>query len=1252
MIGLVQAKATPLRTRPRQGADHRLTWALVALVLAGSLAATYLLFRSSRLEAEQDLQADFYFRARDAEARIAQRMSAYEQVLRGAQGLFAAFPQVDRRAFHDYVSALGLEQNYPGIQGVGFALLVPAEARARHVAALRREGFQDYLLRPEGERDPYTAIVYLEPFSGRNLRAFGYDMLSEPVRRAAMERARDTDVAALSGRVTLVQETGTEVQAGCLMYLPVYRKGARHETLLERHASLVGWVYEPFRMGDLMSGLLGERAAELEVWVYDGRAIADATLMYAARAGGPAHRPSFEVVRTLEVAGRNWTLVVRSTPGFEARLDTAKSTLIALAGTGASLLLILVVWLLASARARALRAARAMNADLIEAQRALVESTAELRTSQEQLALVIEGSDDDYWDWDLRTGEITRGPRYARRLGHGPEAIRSGREDFAARVHPDDRPLVLAALDAHLEGRTPQYDVEYRIHTRAGTWRWQRSRAKVVARDPAGRPLRVAGMVTDVDEKRRADEERRLLAGITRTMGDALVIVDPELRITGWTGAAEQLYGFAVPEALGRSLPELFAQEFPDGDGKAFRRRLASEGAARARARHRRRDGTALDVDQRVEALRDESGRHIGYFSVNRDVTQQRAAERALRESEARFRAMADSAPVLIWISGTDQRCTWFNRPWLEFTGRALEEEVGDGWKSGVHRADLERVDRARREPFGHQRPYSVEYRFRRRDGQYRWLIESGTPRRDERGAFAGYIGSCIDITDRKYAEDAVRAAQRFTQATLDAMSEQICVLDDHGNVIAVNAAWRAFAIANQARSSNVLEGMNYFEVCARAKGSGAGEAAAFAAGLTEVLAGRRQSFSLEYECHSPREQRWFVANATRFAEDGLVRAVVAHVDISPRKRVELALLESQALVRGIVETTPDPVYVKDAEGRMLLANPACLKALGHPADAVLGKRSPDYQPDRAVSDALLEHDALVMRSGVAGLFEERIDTPEGSRVYLSTRSPRRDGKGSITGIIGISRDISDRKRLELERERLLEEAWTATQRREQMLAVVAHDLRSPLGAVVLAAHALERFCSDASQRKSFDERLEIIRTATERMGRLIEDLLDVAAIQSGRLRLAPAGNDAGAIAHEAVRISLPEAKRREVTLDLYVEGAPLPVRCDRGRIVQVLNNLLSNAFHATSRGGQVTVRVRRAERGAVLSVTDDGRGLPPGRADSLFEPYQRGPNPGYKGAGLGLAIAKGIVDGHGGRIWAESPATGGATFAFEVPGA
>jgi CHASE1-domain containing sensor protein len=201
---------------------HRLPW----LVLAASLLVTGLAWRSAAGTLAVARGDYFDFRVREAIARIEQRMEAYQQVLLGVKGLYVASVSVEREEFRTYVETLQLAEHYPGIQGVGFSLLVPAARREDHEAAVRREGFPGYAIRPEGPRDPYTSIVYLEPFADRNLRAFGYDMYAEPKRRATMERARDTGLMAMTGKVRLVQESGDTEQAGFLLYLPIYRNGA------------------------------------------------------------------------------------------------------------------------------------------------------------------------------------------------------------------------------------------------------------------------------------------------------------------------------------------------------------------------------------------------------------------------------------------------------------------------------------------------------------------------------------------------------------------------------------------------------------------------------------------------------------------------------------------------------------------------------------------------------------------------------------------------------------------------------------------------------------------------------------------------------------------------------------------------------------------------------------------------------------------------------------------------------------------
>jgi two-component system, OmpR family, sensor kinase len=376
------AAVPPPRGRSLQASDlHPYLPVLIVIALAG---VGLLAFQQvSRYNDERRFQNATEI-VRDA---IDARVAAYVSALLATRSFFATQRDMDALTFRNYVSGLAIGERYPGIQGIGFSRRVALDEVAAFEARLSREHGQPFRLWPGGVREELHSIAYLEPLERRNLAALGYDMFSEPVRREAMSRARDTGLPAASGRVTLVQEIDPQKQAGFLIYVPVYRGGDPGDTAARREA-LLGFVYSPFRMGDLMRGIFGtQREPRVEFNVWDGTEASPASLLYAGIAS-----PVDSAERVpLTVAGRTWLLEVQATPAFMA----ASGSRLLPHLLAAAVVAVFGVWLLARAQARARNEERAARHEAEQAVRVREEFLAiaghELKTPLAALQLQVEG---------------------------------------------------------------------------------------------------------------------------------------------------------------------------------------------------------------------------------------------------------------------------------------------------------------------------------------------------------------------------------------------------------------------------------------------------------------------------------------------------------------------------------------------------------------------------------------------------------------------------------------------------------------------------------------------------------------------------------------------------------------------------------------------------------------------------------------------------------------------------------------------
>ena len=388
--------------------------------------------------------------------------------------------------------------------------------------------------------------------------------------------------------------------------------------------------------------------------------------------------------------------------------------------------------------------------------------TSDVGFAQYLLRLAMQSGNAVVWDWDLKRGRETWSGDLATMHGIPSDTFSGTAGDFHRSIHPEDRELVAEAIDAAKLRRKP-FAAEFRIVRKDGAVRTVSASGKFYY-DSGGSPLRMLGIAVDITNRKVAEEalkksEEKFSKAFRESPLGLTLTSTRDHRYIEVNETFERMTGWSRDEVIGRTPFDLGVWEDPE-QRKEFVRRLLAEGSVRdLEVSFRTKHGvvrTALSSGELIEI----NGEPCA-LSVITDITERKRADQVLRESEERFRLVSNAAPVMIWMSGTDKLCTYFNQPWLEFTGRTLDQEMGDGWAEGVHPEDLRFCLHTYSTAFDRRKSFEMEYRLRRIDGEYRWIHDLGVPRFNADGSFAGYIGSCSDVTERRQAVEALSTVSR-----------------------------------------------------------------------------------------------------------------------------------------------------------------------------------------------------------------------------------------------------------------------------------------------------------------------------------------------------------------------------------------------------------------------------------------------------------------------------------------------------------
>ena len=620
-------------------------------------------------------------------------------------------------------------------------------------------------------------------------------------------------------------------------------------------------------------------------------------------------------------------------------------------------------------------------------------------------------------------------------------------------------------------------------------------------------------------------------------------------------------------------------------------------------------------------------------------VIEERATgETERRESESRFRIVADAAPVLIWMAGVDKLCTFFNKPWLKFTGRSSEQEMGNGWAEGVHPDDLQRCLKIYTEAFDAREAFVMQYRLKRYDGEYRWISDQGVARYDSNGKFSGYIGSCVDITDLINKDEALREFEERVVLAAEATHHGVWELDTATNQLWMSDKARAlFQFDPDARLDEAIVQRRIHP-----------DDRALRESAIKQAIETEGDYAIEYRVLLPDGNLRWISGRGRCVtgKHGKGKRLIGvSVDITQQK-------EAQDLFRLAAEGSHLGVWHWDEVAKTLTWDGATRDMFGVSADAeiTIDTFYRALHPDDGERVKQTWRQALELQ--LPYHIEFRTQRTDSTIRWVDARGRGYyDEAGKPLWMTGVLFDITDRKEAELQAQQNRDELshLSRVAAMGELTASIAHELNQPLSGITSNAAAGQRFIDRGKvDLRELHDLLGDIVADGRRAGDVIRGIQGMVKKDiSARRRI-----NLNDIVISVVHMVKPNAMLHSCELGTFLDPDIPTVEGDPVQLQQVLLNLIINAFDAMRAtplsGRKVVIATERgADSVTRVSVRDYGVGIPEQVRERLFEQFF---TTKAKGLGLGLSIVRSIVESHGGTIAAENADGGGARFEFFLP--
>jgi PAS domain S-box-containing protein len=746
-------------------------------------------------------------------------------------------------------------------------------------------------------------------------------------------------------------------------------------------------------------------------------------------------------------------------------------------------------------------------------------------------------------------------------------------------------------------------------------------------------------ILRDITERKRADEAAALLTAIVGSSSDAIVGKDLDGKVTSWNAGAERMFGYTAGEIIGRSITQLIPADRQDDEGKILARIKRGESVGHFETVRVKKDGGLIDVSVAVSPIRNSSGEIVGASKVARDVTDQKRAAKALRESEERFRTMANSIPQLAWIARADGHVYWYNQRWYEYTGATPEGMEGWKWQSVHDPRVLPEVMENWTRAIDSGEPFEMEFPLRGADGEFRAFLTRVHPLKDSEGRVVSWFGTNTDVQSLKQAQTALRESEERLRLVTDNARVGLVMVNRERRYTFANAAYADILglpspdIIDQ-RVADVLAPIYEEQIRPRLDRAFAGERVTYE--LRKAAAGGDRYYAVKYE-------------PTKVSEE-VALVVVVITDVTERKEAEDELASSRAQLQAIFDYAPDGILIADPRSYYLDANASICRMLGYAREELIGLHASDI-----VLQSEVPHigEALSVIEARADYQREwqfrRKDGTVFAAEVIATMMP--DGN-----LLGMVRDITERKHAdatlrEAEKEKQL--AFEASRLKSEFLANMSHELRTPLNCII----GFTEFLADEkpgplnSKQKEY---LTDVYNSSKHLLQLINDVLDLAKVEAGKIELHLESFPLAKAIEEVCAVVKGIAQKKGVSVGWKVASELGNATLDQQKFKQVCYNLMSNAVKFTNPGGSVEITaLAREDEQFEMRVKDTGIGIKQEDLHRLFREFEQldsGADRRFEGTGLGLALTKKLVESHGGSIGVESEYGSGSTFFAVLP--